>query len=1048
MNRIATSQFDSFDPEVIEAARDVASRVGVPLEAWIASVVPQHQMPVSLAKHGGLKGAPETTIDGAEPATGSDGISALRTRLDGLDRSLEAEQRAATQADKKRQDGPDTAIQVNPVQEVAERLDDIERRVAELGDEMADAKPAAKRGKAAAEMREAVQAIRQRQRELSDQAQPAATVATMHRDLARRLGGDHAEASAGQARPAGALPTYVIEELQREATRVRETIAPLPTVDDVTSLENALDSLAANIDRARSGAEVPALALPLAVIRTRLGELDLPAGAPAHDEVAAGIRKFSKRLDMAIAFDDESTDKPILDALSADLADLRGAAAGLAAPERLGALNARVQELGERIAKIPAVEETAPAGRPAARSARPVGLAGDIDALVEKMDSLQARADFDAGAKRAVVPPAAAPAADPDMTSIRAMLHSLAEKVDRVGERAGPEGLDALEKQVLTLVDKIEAPRSLDPALSSLERTMNDLMHQVEALRDGSPGDAAIERAARAAVAETLKVASVNPDHSEFGLLRASLADMQARQIASDERLSATLEGVQSALDRLVTRLGAVDAPPALRVPSLDERLMTTTSAEAARAIRRPSLPDAAEVAPTVSPTDILLEPGMPRPGRAAVTVADKREAAAKPAVADKAAKTSPGDSDIKTSFIAAARRAAQAAQAELAAEMPNDRGPRSRPTTAAPVVSAGRMSRLRSEIDQHRKPLLLGLAAIVLTLGALQAIGLHPSDDTGRAPQLASSAGNTSAEKGGEPQKTAEAVKPTVTPEQAAAVAAGDPVTTQAIGSPRPQEAPAAQAKPAIPQVPNMAGLAGDLGNVPPSLAKVKQAALAGDGSAVWDLAMREADGRGMPRDLAAAAKLFEKLANVGYAPAQYKLGAHYEKGSGIGRDLAQAKLWYGRAAEQGHARAMHNLGVIYAENPAAGGKPDFASAASWFRQGAEHGVRDSQYNIAVLYARGMGLTQDLVQSYAWFAAAAAQGDEDAGKKRDDVATKLSAPDLARAKSLAASFKPRRLDPAVNEPPVAADAGQGPVSLLGAPTPTAMNPQSARKAI
>ncbi|WP_425529990.1 tetratricopeptide repeat protein, partial [Stenotrophomonas maltophilia] len=71
-----------------------------------------------------------------------------------------------------------------------------------------------------------------------------------------------------------------------------------------------------------------------------------------------------------------------------------------------------------------------------------------------------------------------------------------------------------------------------------------------------------------------------------------------------------------------------------------------------------------------------------------------------------------------------------------------------------------------------------------------------------------------------------------------------------------------------------------------------------------------------------------------------------------------------------------MHNLAVIYAENPGPNGKPDFASAASWFRQAAEYGVRDSQYNLAVLYARGLGLSQDLVQSYAWFAASAAQGD------------------------------------------------------------------------
>ena len=132
-----------------------------------------------------------------------------------------------------------------------------------------------------------------------------------------------------------------------------------------------------------------------------------------------------------------------------------------------------------------------------------------------------------------------------------------------------------------------------------------------------------------------------------------------------------------------------------------------------------------------------------------------------------------------------------------------------------------------------------------------------------------------------------------------------------------------------------------------------------------------------------------------------------------------------------------MHNLAVLHAENPAANGKPDYATAASWFRQGAEFGVRDSQYNLGVLYARGLGLTQDLVQSYAWFAAAAAQGDDDAAKKRDDVANKLSPTDLANAKSLASSFRPRKIDAAVNDPPSIKAAASAPMSLLGAPAPS-----------
>ncbi|WP_287031861.1 tetratricopeptide repeat protein, partial [Methylobacterium sp. CG08_land_8_20_14_0_20_71_15] len=260
------------------------------------------------------------------------------------------------------------------------------------------------------------------------------------------------------------------------------------------------------------------------------------------------------------------------------------------------------------------------------------------------------------------------------------------------------------------------------------------------------------------------------------------------------------------------------------------------------------------------------------------------------------------------------------------------------------------------------------------------------------------------------------------------------DPQTTQAITEGQ-QFKPAAKAAGALPAVAGMQTLSGDLAGLPPGLATLKQSALAGDGAAVFELAVRAADARGMPRDLGLAAKLYEKLAQANYAPAQYRLAGQYEKGSGVARDLAQAKLWYGRAAEQGHARSMHNLAVIYAENPGPNGKPDFASAASWFRQAAEYGVRDSQYNLAVLYARGLGLSQDLVQSYAWFAASAAQGDTEGGRKRDDVAGKLGAEDLAKAKAIVSGFKPRKADPAVNEPPAQKEA---PMSLIGAPAPSA----------
>ena len=57
--------------------------------------------------------------------------------------------------------------------------------------------------------------------------------------------------------------------------------------------------------------------------------------------------------------------------------------------------------------------------------------------------------------------------------------------------------------------------------------------------------------------------------------------------------------------------------------------------------------------------------------------------------------------------------------------------------------------------------------------------------------------------------------------------------------------------------------------------------------------------------------------------------------------------------------------------------GKPDYKTAAQWFRKAAEHGIADSQYNLGILYARGIGVEQNLAESYKWFSLAAAQGDQ-----------------------------------------------------------------------
>ncbi len=190
---------------------------------------------------------------------------------------------------------------------------------------------------------------------------------------------------------------------------------------------------------------------------------------------------------------------------------------------------------------------------------------------------------------------------------------------------------------------------------------------------------------------------------------------------------------------------------------------------------------------------------------------------------------------------------------------------------------------------------------------------------------------------------------------------------------------------------------------------------AKAGDPAAQFELAAVYAADASAPGNLALAAEWYEKAAGQGHAVAEYRLASLYEKGHGVAKDVGRAKELYQRAAEKGNIRAMHNLGVIAAEGN--DGKPNYAGAALWFGKAAGYGIKDSQYNLAVLLARGLGVTKDLVRSYTWFAIVAAAGDEEAARKRDEVATRLTSSELASAKAAAAAFVPRTPDREANEP-------------------------------
>ncbi|MCP1537696.1 hypothetical protein [Methylorubrum extorquens] len=1108
MKQTAPISLDSFDPEVLAAAREVARRAGVPLESWIASVAtPDPSKPgprrrradaTSPAREAGAEPARQVGGRAPEkapaPASRKDGpqhkrreatqgasaaeasettsleasLGAMMRRLDALDRSI-SQEREASKADAARMIDEiearlTTARQPVAPEMIAGRIADIERKMGEIAGQLDTPRPLGRRGRPlATEVRDAVAEVRRRQRELEEgiaewNAASAGELKDGPQDAPAALAVTPAEDESGQE------PSPAIAELQRETNRLRDALGSLATGRDVSELERTMQAVASDLQRARAPQELAAIAAPVELMRLQVERIAEDVADNVHARIAGEVERLAGKVDAVLSgVLSGPADQSALDGVFRELDEIRRLVASLAGPERIQSLAQGVQAISAQITQLQRDEDAGIATlkplleeirgelkAPDASRELPGALLGRFEALAQRLDGTESGS----------------------VGELIERLEGVAEKVDRVS--AGGSGLDALERHVLALASRLEAPRDTDPAVARLERSMGDLLAQVTALRNGTNLEATVAQAVREAVAGSAAPLAAG---GGFELLRADLAEMRANQKGADQRLQSTMEGVQSVLMRLSEQLDrTMTSSAALTAAAPQERAPVVLSSAERVSHERPAAPKTA-AKPSSEPSsqnltrpnrtatsdeaggteasrlsDELLEPGAGRPG------------SGRPA-APEASPAATGGADIKTSFIAAARRAAQAAQAESATEAPLTARLRDKVAPARmPGAETTPLSRIRGALDSRRRTLLLGLAAVVLALGAYQAFVAGKGTPTGTptgepaapearpvastAPAASADAAASRTETTAEPAQAAssQAQVPSETSPQTgtSAQTTPDPATTQSIAEPK-----SAPAKRGLPQVAGMSTLVPDLAGLPPALAKLKQDALDGDGAAVWEIASREAEGRGVTRDLAVAAKLYERLANAGYAPAQFKVGNAYEKGSGVVRDIEKAKAWYGRAADQGNIRAMHNLAVLHAENPAANGKADFVTAANAFRRAAEHGVRDSQYNLAVLYARGLGVGQDLVQSYLWFSAAATQGDQEAGRKRDEVAAKLSPKDLTEARSLAGSFKAKAVDPAANEAPSQKATAAAGMSLMGAPSPgmpTAASPSAQKR--
>lgn len=109
----------------------------------------------------------------------------------------------------------------------------------------------------------------------------------------------------------------------------------------------------------------------------------------------------------------------------------------------------------------------------------------------------------------------------------------------------------------------------------------------------------------------------------------------------------------------------------------------------------------------------------------------------------------------------------------------------------------------------------------------------------------------------------------------------------------------------------------------------QLKQFAAKGDPQACLELGDRHLEGDGVPRDVPAAAALFEQAAKGGLANGWFRLGKIYHDGLINEPDYGRALDYFTTAARAGVIEAQHNIGAMLVS--ARGVKRDYVEGLAW---------------------------------------------------------------------------------------------------------------------
>ena len=980
-------------PEARETAREAARRSGVSLGEWLNAVIIQQ------AEEEGVQ-APSLDDD-----DDGDEIATVHARLDDITKRIEQIGRSgpAAYAPKRNRQEPD---------QLAELIGRLDRRLDQFANVSSPPPPPPTTPPAMPSTRlppsldRAVAEIAARQRMLNGaESGPAPRT--------QRQGG-----LAVAAPPVMAFP--------------EPAPVPLP-VQDLSGLEDQLRNITNQIETLRK----PGVEQAINALRDELGEIGRTLNDAMPRRAIDAIEKQIQSLNQRIAEGRQAgIDTGALGGIEHGLAEVRDALRGLTPAENLIGFNDAVAGLAHKIDLIVAQKDPATLAQleNAITTLREMSthiasnetvrsLASQVQALGEKVESMahggaggealnhleqRIAALSDALAERAqtgaTVPP-----------QLEALVESLTNKIEQVQHsRGNSDAFGHLEDRIVNLVEKLDASDSRLGHLEALERGLADLLVHIEANKDSgprtdsSPGVNDLKHD----IARTQD--ALEAVHGTLGLVVDRLA-MIEKDMRSEPR---TRDAAKNDMPVSRVAVRAVESPPlAAAMPMPPPPSAPPAAAAPQPAPRR--IPPAAQlpIDPNLPP-DQPLEPGSGPPPKRANPAA--RIAASEAALGGSRPAAAPSG---QSGFIAAARRAAQAAGQE-----PSRAGPRAEPIESYEPETPS----LRSKMTKRIKSLFVAASVIAIVVGSIEIAGniLDPGNSepqTARAPAAKTDRIGATV-RSGEPEPTASAssdplalpklsaTPPLALPSGKTLIATAPPYGRAAPLMPSLLSAPllgmnldvtgsisrqsaGSAAAPKQPS-PKTGGLPVAIGGT-----RLRSAAAAGDGAAAYEVAVRYAEGRGVPVNLEEAARWYERAASKGLAPAQFRYASLLEKGQGVKKDLTQARRLYLAAAAKGNGKAMHNLAVLYAEG--IDGKPDYTTAVQWFRKAAQRGIADSQYNLGVLCARGLGTDKSYAEAFKWFALAAAQGDKESVKKRDDLAVHMDVAALAAAQEKVKTFVP-----------------------------------------